>query len=487
MRTRTARRTFIAALTGCALLAPFLAAASADASPTDTNLDPVGTIEVPALNWLGGDGVDVISNGPNGSLRGIGNSTVDGVTAGYKWQCVELPNRLYLTHGWTTSTWFGNGNTMYDRAPAYLARQPQGSITYLAPGDVLSLANGTAGHAAVVNNVTTNPDGSRRVEVVNENAMKVFTYATLGHGTLSVPDNWRGYSVVGVVHSPQASASRVAVARNADGRLEAFTIGPHWEVFDQAQSTPGGTWSSPVRLTGSVGGLAAETNADGRLQLFAVGMHGEVYTRAQATPGSTTWGQWVTLPGNISSLAAARNGDGRLSLLAVGHRGEIYVTSQTSAGAATWSSWVRLDGRAANLTATSVNGRIVVFTVGLTGGVSYRSQTAANGTTWSAATPIDGRVHRLSVARRSDGRLDVFAVGLLGELYERTEVTPGSLTFSGWTRLAGNLSNVAAGLNADGRGELLAIGQLGELYRRQQVTSGGLWASYVGLEGQAHT
>ena len=58
-----------------------------------------GEVVLPGYAWLGGDGVDVFSNGDdagNGNSCG-GISSVNGVVSGEEWQCVELIDRLYLT------------------------------------------------------------------------------------------------------------------------------------------------------------------------------------------------------------------------------------------------------------------------------------------------------------------------------------------------------------------------------------------------------
>lgn len=68
-----------------------------------------------------------MSNGPSdegtGSDCAPGQSTVNGVTAGEKWQCAELINRLYLTKGWISSTWRGDaGQPMWDNTPGNLRK-----------------------------------------------------------------------------------------------------------------------------------------------------------------------------------------------------------------------------------------------------------------------------------------------------------------------------------------------------------------------------
>lgn len=145
--------------------------------------------------WLGGQGVPVCGNGGSSS-NDWGRHYTNGVYDGDMWQCVELVNRLYLARGWIHTTWWGNGNQMYANAPAGLSRQPNGSISYLSPGDVVSFSYGNSpGHAAVVASVS----GSS-VTLVNQNA-SVYSYATLSGGQLTM-QGWAGYVVIGVIHHP---------------------------------------------------------------------------------------------------------------------------------------------------------------------------------------------------------------------------------------------------------------------------------------------
>ena len=165
-----------------------------------------GTVLLNGSGWLGGRGVDVMANGAN-STSVWGNSFVVTPTgqneyAGYEWQCVELVNRLYLSKGWITTRWEGNGGQMFDTAPASLKKEPQGSVSWISPGDVVVLRHGGgAGHVGVVNTVTMNADGGRLVQTVNENVAGVYATMTLKNGTITL-NGWASYAPIGVVHAP---------------------------------------------------------------------------------------------------------------------------------------------------------------------------------------------------------------------------------------------------------------------------------------------
>lgn len=77
-----------------------------------------------------------------------------------------------------------------------------------------------------------------------------------------------------------------AVARNADGRMELFTIGSDGAVYYKYQVTPNSGWSSWYSLGGFAKQIAVGTNADGRMELFIIGSDGAVYNRWQVAPNS---------------------------------------------------------------------------------------------------------------------------------------------------------------------------------------------------------
>lgn len=133
---------------------------------------------------------------------------------------MELINRLYITRGWIGATWHGNGgdsapgkhDSIFDLAPGSLSKQANGSISYVAPGDVVSINvfhNGgfeADGHVLIVNSAGTVTGGG--VALVSQNAGSaaspiVNSSATLSGGTLTIPSSggW-SYSVIGVVHAP---------------------------------------------------------------------------------------------------------------------------------------------------------------------------------------------------------------------------------------------------------------------------------------------
>jgi hypothetical protein len=123
-----------------------------------------------------------------------------------EWQCVELVNRLYLTKGWISGTWSGDGDQLFGSAPSVglTNEQKQGSISYLAPGDVISFTGPiSGGHAAVVSEVS-----GAAITLVNQNtaAADTLSTGTLRNGSL-VMNGWKGYTPIGVIHAPTPAVS----------------------------------------------------------------------------------------------------------------------------------------------------------------------------------------------------------------------------------------------------------------------------------------
>lgn len=276
---RAVATTLALALTGGAEL---VAADPALAACSGTRCDAAGTVELSGSNWLSGNGVDVYSNGASVD-DDAGNSyvTVNGtsVLAGEEWQCVELINRLYLTHDWITGHWHGNGEDLYANAPSNLTKEANGSITQIAPGDVLSLGddntgttNDDGGHATVVNTVTVNSDNTETVQLVNQNTPVVGSTAILSDGNLTM-SGWKNYYVIGVIEAPGSAVTPPAVT---DGEyIKSASTG---EVYIVAGGSPIGlpTWDS-VGGTKTIGATLTQAQIDAMPKVPRDGTFVEAY------------------------------------------------------------------------------------------------------------------------------------------------------------------------------------------------------------------
>ena len=151
-------------------------------------------LELAASNWLGGHGVDVISNGPNFEYFSGVASYLGGTLVGYKWQCVEMVDRLIIANGWAPTIISGNAVDWWSTASqAYFTRHPNGSGYTPVPGDIVVFSGYTYGHVAVVNQVQ-----GGGVDIVEQNAaasgQEVLTW------TGSTFGNEGGLSPIGFLH-----------------------------------------------------------------------------------------------------------------------------------------------------------------------------------------------------------------------------------------------------------------------------------------------
>jgi hypothetical protein len=268
-RRRTVLGLTIKRILVSALVIPFVAGATlvapgAGSILASTNAGAVapgscGSVLLSGASWLGGSGVNVYSNGAfEGSGNSCGGNYVNGVLSGAKWQCVELVNRLYLSKGWISSHWFGNGDTMYNSAPGNLTKQANGSVSALGPGDVISIQefyNGqivTGGHVLIVNDGSTVSNGT--VALVSQNSgssssATVTGSATISGGTVTVLGGGGGwsYSVVGVIHAPVSNPVSIAggPSMNAKG-TNAVAEGPSNSLYYWWNAA--GTWYGPIQI-----------------------------------------------------------------------------------------------------------------------------------------------------------------------------------------------------------------------------------------------
>lgn len=384
------------------LMSPF-STQTARADINNTRADAWGTLELSGSSWLAGAGVDVYSNGataggpsPN-TYKYVNNANGVSTQTGIKWQCVELINRLYLTRGWTTSTWFGNGggtNGLYQNAPAGLTKEPNGSITYLNPGDVVSLDDGGFGHAGIVNSVS----GST-VQIVNQNTAAVYSTATFSSGTLTSP--WSGYTVHGVVHAPGGS-------QNAVGNV-VFTNGGGQTFANSKPYSPTSPWT---QLSNSTNAISASGNyvawIDGcgaawatsnfavipATQLtscsgatgIAIGSKGNIAFMdscgsVHATDTYTVSSSWVVLTGCNGARAIAAGGGGTGEVAVINGCGALNITTN-------FQNWTQIAGCNDALRVSIGPTGAVAFTNGC--GAAYATQDYTNPSGWVTITGCNG-------------------------------------------------------------------------------------------------
>jgi hypothetical protein len=156
---------------------------------------------------------------------------------------------------------------------------------------------------------------------------------------------WSSWSSLGQP-SPNVKMFTPSVAANADGRLELFVTVQNGELYHLWQTAPNNGWSGwssfavpPGTTLGDW--LAVAANADGRLEFFIEDFSGAWWNQWQTAPNNG-WSGWSpvvgapTTPEGVPSVAP--NADGRLEFFIIDQSGALWHQAQTAPNNG-WSNW----------------------------------------------------------------------------------------------------------------------------------------------------
>lgn len=400
-------------------------------NPQSAHAGNCGDLLVAGSSWLGGNGVNVYSNG---------NGNCGGGSAGYGWQCVDLAYRLYQSMGWGRV--YAANNNAYQIPEGSPGLQFYGNGSYTpVPGDLI-IEYGTGynryGHVVVVNWVDLNVGV---IHAIEQNT-QYYSGGWRDHPYHNYPINESqvisgGYGVVrGTVHSPSNPFTNVPP-------------GPPpvpWH-FENLEGDPG----SISRYDGNVGQTPT-------LAVLGTTLHG--FYRDATTGPSSLRHAWADSTGwHFDVLDGKGGGGGRVSSdtgytpKAIVYNGSLYVfyfdnssgdlrLAQSDPSTSNWSI-VTLDGSGGtDGRINSVTGQFAapvvsenllqVFYYDTTGGNLRHAW--FNGTTWSFED-LDGSLG--SVSRSSSD----------------TGFTPSVVSYNGTTqvfyydRMYGNLRHAWSDAN----------------------------------------
>ncbi|HVY47416.1 MAG TPA: GH25 family lysozyme [Minicystis sp.] len=281
-------------------------------------------------------------------------------------------------------------------------------------------------------------------------------------------------------------AGGLAVARNADGRLEVFGVDASGDVTTTFQTAPNSGWSGWYSLGASnlAGTPTVGTNADGRLEVFARSNDKNLYHAWQDAPNGSI-GDWAKMPAYVTSdPVVGRNKDGRLELFVPGTDGFLYHTWQKTPNGG-WSDFAAMGnveggGLITPAVVTDHAGNLAVVARGKSDEATYimREKTGGGWTSW---TSLGGKATDTpALAVNADGRLEVFVKGTDGALWHKWEATPGG-AWSGWSSLGGGVSSPAVAADSNGKLTVFVRGNNNALYRIAQTSSG--WTGWTGMGG----
>lgn len=436
-----------------------------------------GTVLMSGVDWAGGGGVDIKSNG---AYQGTGTSCAPGmnqvttpsgttVSTGYMWQCVELPNRYYASRGWITSRWTGNGGEMFDTAPGNLTKQANGAITYVNVGDVYVLQGYTFGHVGVVSSVTDNGNGTKTVRIANQNTASVFYNATWNIAAKTLTSIFSGYAVKGLVHAPIAPTDSKIL------RIKKSTFGSAEQVFAATKTTVFANWWVPgqtgVQTEVAVQGLpAGEQIVDIDKINQPDGVTQSLYTATTAGVRETWWnGSGYS----NSALIIQKTGIKRIAVDLKVEDGILTHRVYVLANDGPYEYWWRDGGPVSNgyLLWNINNGIALVKSVALDGADEVYVATA--GETYRMKWPVNGGIQRKVVSTLAD-TVDIakHAVGSTEYLYTATKTG----VHETWWNATSGFSNAAKIVTAPSGYETVSIaktltGNYQQLYVAYQGSS----------------
>lgn len=270
-------------------------------------------------------------------------------------------------------------------------------------------------------------------------------------------DNWSDWQQL------PGGLRSVACATNAYGGVELYGVSPSGAVWRQYYN--GSSWSG-WQLMANIEGtaMAVAANADGRLEMYVTRTDGTIYQRFQrlplpATPGGEIWSDWTSWSTGAAAgllfakVAAATNLDGRLELFAVERNGTVNRRRQSGPNIG-WEDWIdfglRITGPPLTgvtaLTVTRFNdGRLALYAIDYTRQVFSVVQSSAGSDTWGAWTGLNAgndttaRMTELSAQRDGNGLVDVYGVDHVGDMYRCRQTAVNSATYTAWTRFTGSL------------------------------------------------
>jgi ligand-binding sensor domain-containing protein/signal transduction histidine kinase len=288
----------------------------------------------------------------------------------------------------------------------------------------------------------------------------------------------------------------IAVANQADGRLEAFAVDRVTRLlrykWQTAPNHPDFDWTTWITVGDS--GMfrppaCVAQNADGRLEIFAVDAESGLVRHVWEKSTNGAWSRWADLGPKLEpGLCVTKDKDGRLELFGISSDGgDLLQCSQKAPNRGEeWSRWTSLGAYFCPELSVGQNtdGRLEVFGLSrIYGSVEHVYQTPSGG--WSVPSSLGGEffVGGAAVERRANGALEVFAVnGQERTLHHCWQARPGgSESWAGWQSLGGSVrAPPAVGRNLDGNLEVFAgdFERTATLDRRRQISDNAGWLDW---------
>ena len=176
-----------------------------------------------------------------------------------------------------------------------------------------------------------------------------------------------------------------AIARNQNGILVAFAIGPGFALYANTQ-TLSVQWSG----WGSLGGqcnsnFAAYSNFNGLIELFVGGYQDNSLYQSTQVSLNGSFSGWFGVGGTFTGKpAVVQNRNGELTAFVKGTDNALWYNTQTTASVNNqnpiWTGWSSLGGNmiSAPIAAVNQDGRLEVFVTGSDGSLHHYYQTSTD-------------------------------------------------------------------------------------------------------------
>jgi hypothetical protein len=123
----------------------------------------------------------------------------------------------------------------------------------------------------------------------NQNKTLELFYVTLDdqlyHNWQTAPNSgWNGIDNFGETYAQQ-----VSVGNDLAGRQHLFYIDPNGQIYQMVQNDVNSAWGAPREFAGPASQVAVATNADGRVEVFYVGEQLALFQKWQTVPNLDVW------------------------------------------------------------------------------------------------------------------------------------------------------------------------------------------------------
>lgn len=276
----------------------------------------------------------------------------------------------------------------------------------------------------------------------------------------STTTTWK--RLAGPLHSVQ-------LARQRDGRLTLFGLGPQNNIKTTTQLAPGGAWGPWDDYGDNTTRLHLITDNRGRLCLFTLDGDGSPWFSAQ-TKLADAWDDWVSLGDEFTDLAAGAYSDNTLTVLGLDAAGVAHQLTRSPESGAWDSAWTECGGPLRQVVVLrSANGTLNVFALDLDDNILHAFEADDDNEEWVDFYEFGGQARRLALLNAANGGLHLFAIGVDGGL--RHCERPRGEDWSDWRDLGGDHLDLAP-VESNGRLHVYTVGSDGAAWEIHQTDDG---------------